>query len=246
MVKLTADEVYDRLVNRDGITQVKGQIRFYLGDVDIVVKQRDVVGNIIQEWLEGWLKKNDVAYSPNPNTQMPPDIFLDPDNKEKDLMEVKAFNYASSPGFDIADFNAYQREIINEPYMLFVKYIIFGYTMGEDGYVTINDVWLKNVWEITRPMDKWALNLQVKKNVVHKIRPAKWYAAKDGKFRTFDCLEDYLSAIEECVYQNPETHNNAASWKNDMVRGFAKYYGKTLSIPRWADIKDKYIIENRK
>lgn len=242
MIKLTAEEVYDRLINVDQITKVKGQIRFYLGNVDIIVKQRDVVGNIIQEWLEGWLKKNGVAYAPNPNTQMPPDIFLDPDDKENNLMEVKAFNYKASPGFDIADFNAYQREIINEPYMLFVKYIIFGYTMGEDGYVTINDVWLKNVWEITRPMDKWALNLQVKKDVVHKIRPAKFFG-KEGKFRTFRCLEDYLSAIEECVYQNPETHQGAARWKSSMIKSFEKYYGKHLNIPRWSEIRDKYIID---
>lgn len=242
MIKLTAEQVYDRLINVDQITKVKGQIRFYLGDVDIIVKQRDVVGNIIQEWLEGWLNENGIAYCPNPNTQMPPDIFLDPDNKETNLMEVKAFNYKASPGFDIADFNAYQREIINEPYMLFVKYIIFAYTMGDDGYVTINNVWLKNVWEITRPMKNWALNLQVKKNVVHKIRPAKFFG-KEGKFKTFTCLEDYLSAVEECVYRNPETHQAAANWKSSMIKSFENYYGKHLNIPRWLDIEDKYIVK---
>ena len=50
---LTPEEVFDTLLNVDKITSLEGQIRFYLGDVDIVVRQRDVVGNIIQEWLEG-------------------------------------------------------------------------------------------------------------------------------------------------------------------------------------------------
>ena len=118
MEKLTAEQVYDRLVNVDKILEVKGQIKFFLGNVNIIVKQRDVVGNIMQEWLEGWLKENDIAFSPNPNTQMPPDLFLDPDNKEENLLEVKAFNYNASPGFDIADFRAYQEEIIDKPYML--------------------------------------------------------------------------------------------------------------------------------
>ena len=54
---LTAEEVFDRLLNVDRIKTAEGQIRFYLGDVDIIVKQKDVVGNIIQEWLEGWLRK---------------------------------------------------------------------------------------------------------------------------------------------------------------------------------------------
>ena len=32
-------EVYDKLVNEDGILQLEGQIKFYLGDVNIIVKQ---------------------------------------------------------------------------------------------------------------------------------------------------------------------------------------------------------------
>lgn len=240
--KINAEQLYDILVNQEKILETRGQISFYLGDVDIVVRQKDVVGNIMQEWLVGWFEKRGYAYAPNPNSQMPPDIYLNPDNKEADLLEVKAFNYEATPGFDIADFNAYQRQIINEPYMLHEKFIIFGYKMQDDGYVHICDVWLKNVWEICRPMADWALNLQVKKNVVHKIRPAKWYG-KVTRFRTFESLEDYLAAIEECVYQNPETHNNAASWKRSIQKSYRDYYGKDLQIPRWGDIRSKYIIE---
>ncbi len=242
MKKFSAEQVYSQLINIDKIMTVKGQIRFYLGDVDIVVKQKDVVGNIMQEWLEGWLRKNEISFSPNPNTQMPPDVFLDPDNHERQLLEVKAFNYQATPGFDIADFNAYQSEIISKPFMLHVKYLIFGYVMGNDGFVSIKKLWLKNVWEITRPMARWALNLQVKKGVVHKIRPAKFYTAARS-FATFSSLEDYLSAIEECVYQNPETHKGAAHWKTDMARAYKKHYGIDLIIPRWNDIKDRYILK---
>lgn len=136
-MKLTAEQIYERLITEEKILEVKGQIRFYLGSVDIVVKQRDVVGNIMQEWLEGYLRKNNIEYSPNPNTQMPPDIFLDPDDKTRNLLEVKAFNYEASPGFDIADFNAYQQEIVEKPYMLHVKYLVFGYVMTDEGYVII-------------------------------------------------------------------------------------------------------------
>ena len=80
-MKLTADQVYQKLLEDFKIYEVQGQIKFYLGDVDIIVKARDVVGNIMQEWLEGWLKKNDIEYSPNENTQMPPDVFLNPEDK---------------------------------------------------------------------------------------------------------------------------------------------------------------------
>lgn len=197
-IKMTAEQVYERLLNADKIKTVEGQIKFFLGDVSIIVKQKDVVGNIIQEWLEGWLKKNNIAFSPNTNTQMPPDIYLDPENHTKDLLEVKAFNYNASPGFDIADFKAYAREIIENPYMLHTKYIIFGYSMSDEGVVTIKDLWLKNVWEICRSMEGWPLNVQYKNKVIHKIRPAKWFGTR-SKYPMFAELEHYLSAIEETL-----------------------------------------------
>lgn len=242
MIKLSAEEVYDRLINTDKILSIKGQIRFYLGNVDIVVKQKDVIGNIMQEWMEGWLKKNDILYSPNPNTQMPPDIFLDPDNTKHNLLEIKAFNYSASPGFDIADFKSYQREIISKPYMLKTKYLIFGYDMSEDGYVTIKKLWLKNVWEICRTSQQWAINVQYKNGSVNKIRPAVWYSQRKSiKFLPFKTMIDFLSAIEETVFQNPETHAEANDWKRRMEQSYNIEYGERISIPRWNDIKDQYI-----
>ncbi|MCU6556286.1 NgoBV family restriction endonuclease, partial [Klebsiella pneumoniae] len=158
------------------ILSANGQIRFFLGDVDIIVKQKDVVGNIIQEWLGGWLRKREIEFDVSTNTQTPPDFFfLNKKGRSRELWEVKAFNRNACPGFDIADFKMYSDEIIHKPYMLDVDYLIFGYDMDDNGNVTIKDLWLKQVWQITRSMDGWAINLQVKKGVVHKIRPGVWY-----------------------------------------------------------------------
>ena len=82
-MKLTAQEIFDRLIYEDQIKTVKGQIRFHLGDVSIIVKRKDVVGNIVQEWLEGWLIARGIEFDPNPNTQMPPDVYLNPEKKKK-------------------------------------------------------------------------------------------------------------------------------------------------------------------
>ena len=242
MVKFSAKDVYNELVKKDKILELTGQIRFYLGKVDIVVKQKDVVGNIMQEWLEGWLKKRGVEYAVNPNSQMPPDFFLDVKDDTHNLLEIKAFNSDASPGFDIADFTMYSEEIIREPYMLDVDYLIFAYKMGEDGVVTIKDVWLKKVWEITRRMADWPLNLQVKKDVVHKIRPGVWYSKKPRDFKMFTCLEHFLSAMEETVYQNEDTRKKGSQWKNRFLDSYKKFYGKTLRIPKWDEIKDSYLI----
>lgn len=239
-MKLTAQQIYEKLINEDKILKLKGQIKFYLGDVDIIVKQKDVVGNIMQEWLQGWLEKNDIDYSVNVNTQMPPDFFLNPDDKTKNLLEVKAFNRNASPGFDIADFRMYAEEILEKPYMLDVDYLIFGYDMNEEGIVSIKDIWLKKVWQITRRMKKWPINLQIKDNVVHKIRPAVWYSTRKVDYTVFESLEDFISAIEETVYQNPKTRENAGTWKEEFLENYKNQAGKDLIIPRWIDIKDKY------
>ena len=239
-MRLTAQEIYQHLVEDDKILEISGQIRFYLGNVDIVVKQRDVVGNIIQEWLEGWLRKNDVEYLLNHNSQMPPDFYLNPENKTKELLEVKAFNRKGSLGFDVADFNSFQREIIERPYMLHAQYLIFGYEMTDDGYVRIKNLWLKELWTICRCMEKWALNLQIKDGVVHKIRPAVWYSKKTSQFQPFESLEDFISAVEQTVYQNPKTRNLSGTWLKDFLRAYEQQYGVYLKVQRWVDIEEKY------
>lgn len=239
-MRLNALKVFEKLLDEDKLLEIEGQIKFFLGDVNIIVKQKDVVGNIIQEWLQGWMDKREIEYALNDNTQMPPDFFLNPDDKTTDLLEVKAFNRSASPGFDIADFRMYEEEIIEKPYMLNVDYLIFGYDMSDDGVVTIKDLWLKKVWEITRRMDGWSINLQVKQGVVHKIRPGVWYSDRPGNIPMFKCIEDFIAAIEEAVYQNPKTHESAATWKKNFIDSYRKFYGVKLDIPRWQEIAPKY------
>ena len=57
-MRLTAQQIYNKLVNEDRILDIEGRITFDFGNVNIIVKQKDVVGNIIQEWVQGWLDKN--------------------------------------------------------------------------------------------------------------------------------------------------------------------------------------------
>ena len=86
----------------------------------------------------------------------------------------------------------------------------------------------------------WPINLQIKKGTVHKIRPAKWYS-KSTKFSTFECIEDFLSAMEETVYKNKDTRDDGPEWLSTVISNYEKYYGKKLVIPRWNDIASKYV-----
>ena len=157
------------------------------------------------------------------------------------MLEVKAFNRSGSPGFDIADFRMYASDILEKPYMLDVDYLIFGYDMSSDGVVTIKEVWLKKVWQITRRMENYPINLQVKDGVIHKIRPGVWYSNKVKDYKTFESLEDFISALEETTFKEPKLRDSVAStWLSKFNKAYKARYGKELNVPRWNDIKDKY------
>ncbi|MDO4816908.1 MAG: NgoBV family restriction endonuclease [Akkermansia sp.] len=237
----TARQVYDMLINEYHIKSLHGLIRFHLGDVVISVKKKDVVGNIIQEWVESWLQAKGISYMANPCTQMPPDVFLNPRDKTSDLLEIKAFNRKSSPAFDIADFKSFVREIIQHPYYLDTDFLIFGYTMdSQNGDVVIKDLWLKKIWEITRPMDNWPITCQYKNGVLQKMRPGTWYG-NSRQFKFFENKEDYLSALEETIYKCRETRDMAEGWRNAFCKSYKNHYNADIDFPYWARIKGRYI-----
>lgn len=239
-MRLTAQNIYDRLLNEDKIKTVKGQIKFNLGDVGIIIKKKDVVGNILQEWLEGWLLDRGIEFDTNPNTQMPPDFFLVPENHCVGLLEVKAFNREGNPGFDIADFKAFVKELVDKPYHLDTDFLIFGYIMDEQtGDVIVKDLWLKKIWEITKTMNDWPITVQYKNNTLHKMRPGNWYTTR-GNSHVFESKEDYLAAFEETIYQNPATREQGAQWKNNFKRSYKNHYGVDINFPKWDEIKHKY------
>ena len=234
-----AKRIYRELLNVDKILELHGQIKFFLGDVSIVVQQKDVVGSIIQEWLQGWFDSRGIKYLPSQNTQMPPDFFLNLKDRTQDLLEVKAFNIESNPGFDIADFRMFIEEIVEKPYMLDTDYLIFGYDMSDDGFVRIKNLWLKKVWEITRRMEDWALNLQIKRGMIHKIRPGVWYSNRARTIPMFQSLEHFISAIVAVIAKS-SGDNNARDWQNQFVNSYESYYRIRLKIPKWDDIVTLY------
>lgn len=71
MKMLSSIAIYQQLKEQEALESRKGLITFQLHDVSIVVKQRDVVGNMLQEWLGGWLEARGIYFRTNPNSQMP-------------------------------------------------------------------------------------------------------------------------------------------------------------------------------
>ena len=237
---ITARELYRILIFNYRIKSLAGKINFQLGDISVAIKRRDVIGDIMQKWVEECLKRSRIDFLANPKVQMPPDIFLDPENLRRDWLEIKAFNREKSPKFSIADFNFFIKELIKRPWHLEADYLIFGYILNkETGFLYIQDIWLKKIWEITATTSKRPLTVHIKKGVIREIRPCKWYSDKNS-IKVFECLEDFLSAFIETLYENSDTHDYAPKWRKKFIQSYKKHYEKEIYIPNWKDIKEKY------
>ena len=61
-MKLTADQLYKKLVEEYKIIGEKGSINFTVKNLSILIKTKDTVGNLLQEWLKvWWLYRSDRA-----------------------------------------------------------------------------------------------------------------------------------------------------------------------------------------
>ena len=179
----------------------------------------EIVGNIIQKWVGKLLESFDLT---------------------SEWLEIKSFT--GSPNFDVAAFRSFINLVIEKPWKLHSKHLLIKYKM-EDGIVTIEQFWLKNLWEICSTSSAWPVKVQYKNKVIVNIRPAVWYSDR-ADFSPFESLEDFLAAIEETIYQYPDTRTTIAlHWKEKLMKSYENHYGRALNIPRWYDIKDKYVKE---
>jgi len=188
--------------------------------VEVEVSDKSAIGNLLQEWLGGWMVSKDIRHRSNPNSQMPPDFYLG-DSSEKDLLEVKTFDYTKSPNFDVANFDAYVRDLKEKPFRLDADYLILGYSLN-NGIVKINDVWLKKVWEITCPSNDYALRTQVKQGKIINIRPYNFKSMSNG-FQPFRDRVSFVNAIRETLAKYKNDQDGANIWFEEIERSYRRF-----------------------
>ena len=232
-----SERLFKALTEDFGIEGACGAVKFHLRDFGITVDQNNIIGNILEEWLHKWMEDKGIIHIHN-TRQTSPDFWLNPNDLDSDWLEVKSFT--GSPSFDIAAFRSFINLVIDKPWKLHSKHLLIKYKM-QNGIVTIEQIWLKNLWEICSTSGTWPVKVQYKNKVIVNIRPATWYS-ENTDFKPFKSLEHFLAAMEETIYQYPDTRvTTALNWTKKLVNSYEKHYGKRLSIPRWSDIRDQYV-----
>jgi len=227
-MKLTASELYNKLVNEYGIIGETGSIRFTVKDLSISIKTKDTVGNLLQEWLKAWFEQEQIDFEENTNSQTFPDFLLNKDDHTTGLLEVKSFNFDRGPGFDLANFDSYCNSLLDNAYRLDSDYLILAYQMN-DGVISIKDVWLKKIWELACPSSTYPLKVQEKKSVIYNIRPSVWYSTR-ATFKPFNSLEAFLSALNNTRYKYPQTRPTNAHWLNKVLKNYEAHTGVALNV----------------
>jgi type II restriction enzyme len=220
-IKVTAKQIYDLLINEFKIKEQIGSVEIILGGISAKYNGKDAIGDLLQEWLGEWLRQKNFYFRQPQNSQEFPDFFLT-ESTNSNFLELKTFNADASPAFDIANFDSYCTSLLKIPERIESDYLIFSYKMI-DAELSIDNVWLKKVWEMTSPSGQDPIKLQVKRNQIYNLRPCTWYSNR-LKYQPFENKVDFLTAISETHNLYPQCDQYKLDWLK-IVK--AKYFENT-------------------
>lgn len=172
------------------IGNLTGGTLFQIGDISIKVEGKDGLGGLIEEWFGVWAVQRGFNIKNSGSSQQFPDFFIGQDDS---FLEIKTFDGTKSPNFDLANFESYCESVANMPSRTDSDYLIFSYEL-KGSHLSITNIWLKKIWEITCPSDIYPLKIQQKKNVIYNIRPATWYSTR-SKFTVFRSKQEFIEAL---------------------------------------------------
>jgi len=174
------------------------KINKYLIEDKIIDSNMEIICNFLG--LYKFLDKKNIAWDSPENTQKYPDVIL----SDNHFLELKSFNYKSSPAFDLADFKSLVDDLIVNPKRLDSDYLIFGYQVL-DKKIILKEYWIKKIWEITRipvgsknKYTKGLITAQVKKGLIRNLRPYKFYPPEAKKF-SFKSRRDFVIQLKKCI-----------------------------------------------
>ena len=175
----------------ESLDELKGFIQFQMGGITVDIADKDCVGNILEEWINSWIISKGFNIHRTDRGQEFPDYYTN----DNHMIEIKTYNSKSSPNFDLANFESYYNSIRNIPERVDSDYIIISYLMDENG-LSIIDVYLKKIWEITCPSERWPVKTQTKRGMIYALRPGNW-TAKNPRYKIFNDKETFIESVNK-------------------------------------------------
>lgn len=218
-MQISAQELYKILTGKESLIGAKGEINFTLNKLQVKVNDKNIIGNIIQDWLAEWFRHNSVDFSEAASTQEFPDFYLNVKDLTSDLLEIKAFDTSASANFDIANFESYCGSLVDNPYRINADYLIFGYTLV-NGELCINNIWLKKIWEISGPSAAYPIKVQQKRKMIYNLRPITWYSTKDKSAKPFKNKEEFINALSKTLLQYEKTSSDSIKWLSQVLEKY--------------------------
>lgn len=219
--QVTAVEIYNLLLNEFKIKEQIGSIEIKLGGISAKYNGKDAIGDLLQEWLREWFISNNFYFRQPTNTQAFPDFWLSESNNSS-FLELKTFNADATPAFDIANFDSYCTSLLSIPERIEADYLIFSYKMV-DSILSIDNIWLKKVWEMTSSSRRDPIKMQVKRGQVYTIRPCTWYSNR-LKYLPFQNKKEFLAALAETFNFYPQCDKYKTNWLENIS---IKYFENT-------------------
>jgi hypothetical protein len=188
----TIAEHVESKLRATGILETHAVVKISLLGREVTLRDKNPIGDMLQSWVSDWLVSE--GYPPREgNSQEFPDFYLT-GSKKKDLLELKCFDATSAPNFDIANFDAYCSSLETKPYRLDASYLILSYELdAATGNISIRNIWLKKIWEISTSSGKYPIRLQVKKGIAYNLRPATFTSKRN--FNAFKTKEQFILAL---------------------------------------------------
>jgi len=225
MLMLSATQLKERL-ETTGIYGAQGRIMMSLNGTCVQIKTTDTIGNNLQEWLAQWMLDNGIYFRRHENTQAFPDFYLSEDNNNE-LLEVKSYFASRGPAFDVANFNSYWSSIRDNPSRLDADYLIFAYDLV-DGALSVRNIYLKKVWEITGASTEYPLTCQRKSGQIYNIRPISFHSTRSLRRSAFTCKEQFIVAIYKSIVANTNKVADARAWLNGVIQEYLSLRGVDL------------------
>ncbi len=210
MYHVEAEKIYKELMKQ--LPKFKGGASFNIGNIKIEVQGKDGLGGLIEEWFGVWAKQNKFNITDpkeSGSSQEFPDYYV---GSDKSFLEIKTFDDTAGANFDLANFDSYCMSVAKLPKRTDADYLIFSYVLKESK-LSIKNIWIKKIWEITCPSTRYPLKTQVKKDVIYNIRPSSWHA-KNPKFKSFTTKEDFITALFD-TQQKYKGSNNLNLYLNN-------------------------------